>query len=221
MNITICKKRFFALDFEVKEKKDLEYAFLTGRHLTLCTDRYEEILKDLDDCYEENKQDLNILLLNLYKLKENYHYDLIDYCICYVKYLIDMNCKKDSFKLLYSDKEILEVSEYLALKYENVYLRLLNADVYFDISEFPVKAANAYSDSHLNYCAYAQYRRAFALNLSLDKSEENLEYSIDLLKQAVWLNSKYFEQMKEDKVNSEVIERIKIWYESWRGNCRK
>lgn len=71
---------------------------------------------------------------------------LIEYAILHAMYEIDIFCKKNSYRLLYSQKIILNRCENLLYKYErNEELRLLRADIYNELEEFGSKAINEMS----------------------------------------------------------------------------
>lgn len=117
------------------------------------------------------------------------HSDLLNYTISYIMYEADVMCKRNSYKLLYSTEQILDSCSELLQKYDsNEEIRLLSADVYFELLEFGTKAANEYGSIFLNHCAYAHYKRGRAFR----KFVGDIDSAKISIKNALKLNKFYY-----------------------------
>lgn len=150
---------------------------------------------------------------------------LIEYAILHAMYEIDIFCKKNSYRLLYSQEIILNRCENLLYKYErNEELRLLRADIYNELEEFGSKAINEYISEFLVYIPYAYYKMSICYKKYI-KNIDSAEISIlnilkndcDKYNYKAWYQYAKFLSYKNDIQNEveALCNVLKIFKEKW------
>ena len=184
---------------------------LLEKRLIYSDDEYYNIIKNIIMAYEKNEifdcslymryyfadeglfewsiERYRKFICELEEWNEKRPSDLLSYTISYIMYEADVLCKRNSYKLLYSTEQILDSCSQLLQKYDsNEEIRLLSADVYFELLEFGAKAANEYGSVYLNHCAYAHYKRGRAFR----KFVGDIESAKISIKNALNLNKYYY-----------------------------
>lgn len=149
---------------------------------------------------------------------------LIEYAILHAMYEIDIFCKKNSYRLLYSQEIILNRCENLLYKYErNEELRLLRADIYNELEEFGSKAINEYISEFLVYIPYAYYKMSICYKniKNIDSAEISilniLKNDCDKYNYKAWYQYAEFLSYKNDIQNEveALCNVLKIFKEKW------
>lgn len=91
---------------------------------------------------------------------EDRNSDFVVFVRTYAKFEFDFICKKNSRTFCYPVEELSTACQRLLSRYpENEKIRLLQADILFELEDRWAWAGNQYGDTHLFYCACAQYKR--------------------------------------------------------------
>lgn len=116
--------------------------------------------------------------------------DLVVFIRTYAKFELDSICKKNSREFCYPVKELNTTCQRLLSRYpENERIRLLQADINIELEDRWAWASNQYGDTHLSYCAYAQYRRGRILR----QYAQDYKSATVLQKYAICCKSNYVE----------------------------
>lgn len=128
-------------------------------------------------------------ITKLEQLQGQSHNDLINYIITYAKFELNLICKKNSKIYYYPVDELNDTCLKLLNRYpENEQIRILQADIHFEIEDRWAWAANEYGDVHLFHCAYANYKRGRILR----NYAQDYESAYILESYAVKIKSDYF-----------------------------